>query len=98
MRGSVSDLIRDLEFRSDLSCDCWVAYATGRRYALVVPAMYGPLDFLRLVDISTVQDALSDRRISLGDPELMPRYNYGGPRYRWKTIQQGRRISLRKES
>lgn len=73
---------------------CWLSPEDAGRYLLVVPAMYGPLDFLRLINISTVHEARVLGLVKLGDLVPMPVYNYGGPKYRWRTIQQGQTLTL----
>lgn len=72
---------------------CWLSREDAGRYALIVPAMYGPLDFLRLVTVRTVEEAVTAGLVELGEMGLMPVYNYGG-RYRWRTIQQGQPLTL----
>jgi hypothetical protein len=73
---------------------CWLSREDTGRYSLIVPAGYGPLDFLRLVTVATVEEAAAEGLVVLGEPQPMPPYNYGGPHYRWRTIQQGRTITL----
>jgi hypothetical protein len=73
---------------------CWLSQMDAGRYALIVPAMYGPLDFLRLVTVRTVEEAVGAGLVELGDMGLMPVYNYGGAKYRWRTIQQGQPLLL----
>lgn len=102
-RPAVRELLRDLEFRAYTPAEgpkawhlaqCWVSRETATLYSLIVPALYGPLDFLRLVTVATVDDAVNAGLVVLREPQLMPPYNYGGPRYRWRTIQQARTIAL----
>lgn len=73
---------------------CWISRENAGLYSLIVPAMYGPLDFLQLVTARTVHEAETSGLVELGDPVPMPVYNYGGPKYRWRTIQQGQTIGL----
>lgn len=100
MADAINDLISQIRFRTghreadEKGRSCWLTDATASRWAVVVPAMYGPLDFWRLVDRATVDQAVRMGLLEVGEPELMPVYNYGGPKYRWKTIQQGRRVRL----
>lgn len=94
LRPAVRDLIRELEFRADPERSCWLIRVTAGRYSLIVPAMYGPLDWLRLIDVRTVEEAVAAGLVTIGEPELMPPFNYGGPKYRWCTVQQGQRIAL----
>jgi len=72
---------------------CWLSREDAGRYSLIVPAMYGPLDFLRLVTVRTVEEAVTAGLVELGEVGLMPVYNYGG-RFRWRTIQQGQPLAL----
>jgi hypothetical protein len=103
LRPAVRDLIRALELRTyrpsqgpkaPYLTTCWLSREDATRYSLIVPAGYGPLDFLRLVTVATVEEATADVLVVLGEPQPMPPYNYGGPRYRWRSIQQGRTIRL----
>ena len=103
LRPAIRDLIRELRFRAYDPADgrkpwpltqCWLSREDAGRYSLIVPAMYGPLDFQRLVSADTVKEAWYLGLIRLGEQQLMPPYNYGGPRYRWRTIQQGQTIAL----
>jgi hypothetical protein len=73
---------------------CWLSCEDAGRYSLIVPALYGPLDFLRLVTAATVEETIAAGLVVLGEPVPMPPYNYGGPRYRWRTIQQGQTVAL----
>lgn len=91
-RPAVRHLLSDLHFRADINY-CWLSREDAGRYALIVPAMYGPRDFLRLVTVATVEEAVAAGLIELGEPMPMPPYNYGG-RYRWRTVQQGQMVSL----
>jgi hypothetical protein len=72
---------------------CWLSREDAGRYSLIVPAMYGPLDFLRLVTVPVVDQAVELGLVELGEAQSMPVYNYGG-RYRWRTIQQGQPLLL----
>jgi hypothetical protein len=73
---------------------CWLSREDAGRYALIVPAMYGPLDFLRLVTVRTVEEAVTAGLVELGEAQPMRPYNYGGAKYRWRTIQQGQPLLL----
>lgn len=102
-RPAVRELLHILKFRhvADPSTvkrgientQCWISREDAGRYSLIVPAMYGPLDFLRLITVRTIEDAVSGGLVVLGDPAPMPVYNYGG-KYRWRTIQQGQTVTL----
>lgn len=100
LRPSVRELLRDLKFRTDMenprwaNSQCWLSREDAGRHSLIVPAMYGPLDFLRLITVATVVEAIEAGLVTVGEPQPMPPYNYGGPKYRWRTIQQGRTIAL----
>ena len=94
-RPAVRHLLNDLNFRADLT-HCWLSREDAGRYSLIVPAMYGTLDFLRLVTVTTFEEAIAAGLVELGEPMPMPPYNYGGPKYRWRTIQQGQTVSLAK--
>lgn len=102
-RPAVRELIHILELRAYHPAQgpkaphlttCWLSRETAGRYSLIVPALYGPLDFLRLVSAEVVEQALAAGLVEIGPAVLMPPYNYGGPRYRWRTIQQGQPIRL----
>ena len=102
-RPAIRNLIHELRFRKYSPADgpkawpltqCWLSREDTSRYALIVPAMYGPLDFSRLVAVATVSEAVDLGLVSLSEPLPMPPYNYGGPRYRWRTIQQGYVLAL----
>jgi hypothetical protein len=103
-RPAVRDLLHILKFRSVADpakvkkglhlTQCWLSREDAGRYSLIVPAMYGPLDFLRLVNVSTVHEASVFGLVQLGDLMPMPVYNYGGAKYRWRTIQQGQPVTL----
>lgn len=102
-RPAVRELIHILKFRYVVDpskvrnglemTQCWLSREDKGRYSLIVPAMYGPLDFLRLVTVQTVEEAVAAGLVELGDPVPMPVYNYGG-KYRWRTIQQGQTVTL----
>lgn len=103
-RPAINELLHILKFRHVVGSatvkegahltTCWLSPEDAGRYSLIVPAMYGPLDFLRLITISTVHEARELGLIRLGDLVPMPVYNYGGPKYRWRTIQQGQTVAL----
>jgi len=102
-RPAIRELLRDLKLRRPASPDtakgwhltrCWLSREDAGRYSLIVPAMYGPLDFLRLVTAATIEEATGAGLIGLGELMPMPPYNYGGQKYRWRTIQQGQTITL----
>lgn len=92
LRPAVCHLLSDLNFRADINY-CWLSREDAGRYSLIVPAMYGPRDHLRLVTVTTVEEAVAAGLVELGELVPMPVYNYGG-RYRWRTIQQGQTIAL----
>ncbi|HEX5567416.1 MAG TPA: hypothetical protein VFY14_10920 [Streptomyces sp.] len=96
IRPAVLSLLRDLHFREPESQDrpCRIM-RTPVLCGLVVPAMYGPYDFLRAVHRSTVDEAKSLDLIILGPLEDMPRYNYGGDRWGYDRCHyKGRTIAL----
>jgi hypothetical protein len=92
LRPAVQHLLDDLHFRADINY-CWLSREDTSRYSLIVPAMYGPRDHLRLVTVATVEEAVDAGLVELGELMPMPVYNYGG-RYRWRTIQQGQTVGL----
>jgi len=101
-RPAVRQLLTDLTFRAWTPAQgplaphltsCWLSRENAGRYSLIVPAMYGPLDWLRQVSVDTVANAIDHELVRLGEPQPMPVYNYGGP-YRWRTIQQGQPLTL----
>jgi hypothetical protein len=92
LRPAVHHLLDDLHFRADIDY-CWLSREDASRYSLIVPAMYGPRDHLRLVMVATVEEAVDAGLVELGELMPMPVYNYGG-RYRWRTIQQGQTVGL----
>ena len=103
LRPAIRRLLRQLAHRAYTPAQgpkawqltqCWLSRETANRHSLIVPAGYGPLDYMCLVAATTIDDAVTAGLITLGEPQPMPPYNYGGPRYRWRTIQQGRTIAL----
>jgi hypothetical protein len=92
LRPAVRLLLDTINFRADINY-CWLSREDAGRYSLIVPAMYGPLDFLRLVTVATVEEAVGAGLVELGEPMPMPVYNYGC-RHRWRTIQQGQTVGL----
>jgi hypothetical protein len=92
LRPAVRLLLDTINFRADIDY-CWLSREDVGRYSLIVPAMYGPHDHLRLVTVATVEEAVAAGLVELGELVPMPVYNYGG-RYRWRTIQQGQTVGL----
>jgi hypothetical protein len=101
-RPGIRDLVGQLEFRTYRPAygplaphltTCWLTREDARRYALIVPAFYNCLDYLRLVTVSVVEQAAGAGIVEIGEPRPMPPYNYGG-RYHWRTIQQGQPLRL----
>lgn len=65
VRLAVRALVRDLKFYKDPAKVCWVV-PSPQSYALIVPAMYGAMSFLRGYRRATVEEAVRLGLVELG--------------------------------
>lgn len=97
LRPAVRELLDALRLRADETArgrPCWIM-RTPQYAALVVPAMYGPNDYLRTWTRRTLDDAEHAGLITLGPLKDMPAYNYGGNRWgHGRCHLKGRTITL----
>lgn len=96
IRAAVRHLLRDLRFYQDPEKACWIV-PSPQSYALVVPAMYGAMSFLRGYRRATVEEAARRGLAVLGaDRQSVPVFDYE-PEWLKRAVPhpiEGRTITL----
>lgn len=93
IRPAVRELVRLVQFRQGLPKPCWIMRTQGD-CALVVPAMYGPLEFLRRFRRPTVDEAERLGLVVLGALAEVPAFLSAPPSWIERGVTQGRTIAI----